>query len=84
MPRARSIEDEMVCVVYIQRSALERMALESALKRYLADATPAKKPITQKKERHEANMLSEHLGKYFLAVSILKLIAGRGYLRFVL
>ncbi len=74
----------MMCVVYVQRSASKRMALETALKRYLADAIPAKKPITRKSERHEANMLSEHLGKYFLAVSILKLIAGRGYLRFVL
>ena len=38
----------MVRGVYIQRSASERMALEAALKRYLADITPTKKPNSQK------------------------------------
>ena len=60
---ARRTEDEMVRGVYIQRSASERMTLEAALKRYLADVTPTKKPSTQKSERHKANTLIEHLGQ---------------------
>ena len=47
---ARRTEDEMVRGVFIQRSASERMTLEAALKRYLADVTPTKKPSTQKSE----------------------------------
>jgi hypothetical protein len=33
--------------VYIQRSGAERMTLEVALKRYLSEISPTKKPITQ-------------------------------------
>lgn len=38
------------------------MTLEAALKRYLADVIPTKKLCTQKSERHNASMLTEHLG----------------------
>ncbi len=51
------------------------MTLEAALKRYLADVTPTKKPSTQKSERHKANTLIEHLGKYSLAALTPELIA---------
>lgn len=41
-------EDEMVRGVYIQRSAPERMTLEAALKRYLADVTPPRSPAPRR------------------------------------
>ena len=47
---ARRTEDEMVRGVYIQRSGSERMTLEKALERYLAEVTPSKKPTTRKAE----------------------------------
>ena len=72
---ARRTEDEMVRGLYIQRSASERMTLEAALKRYLADITPTKKPSSQKSERHKANALVEHLGKYSLAALTPELVA---------
>ena len=72
---ARRTEDEMVRGVYIQRSASERMTLEAALKRYLADITPTKKPSSQKSERLKANTLIEHLGKYSLAALTPELVA---------
>lgn len=65
----------MVRGFYIQRSASERMTLEAALKRYLADVTPTKQPSTQKSERHKANTLVERLGKYSLAALTPELIA---------
>lgn len=64
---SRRTEDEMVRGVYIQRSGSERMTLEAALKRYLSDITPTKKPSTQRGEISKAKQLIEHLGKYSLA-----------------
>lgn len=64
---SRRTEDEMVRGVYIQRSGSERMTLEIALKRYLTDITPTKKPTTQRGEISKAKKLTEHLGKYSLA-----------------
>lgn len=72
---ARRTEDEMVRGLYIQRSASERMTLEAALNRYLADITPTKKPSSQKSERLKANTLIEHLGKYSLAALTPELVA---------
>lgn len=37
----------MVRGVYIQRSGAERMTLEVALRHYLSEISPTKKPITQ-------------------------------------
>lgn len=47
---SRRTEEEMVRGVYIRRSGLEKMTLEAALKRYLSDITPTKKPSTQRGE----------------------------------
>ncbi len=66
----------MVRGVYIQRSGSERMTLESALKRYLSDITPTKKPTTQRGETSKAKKLIEHLGKYSLAALSAETIAG--------
>jgi len=73
---ARRTEDEMVRGVYIQRSGSERMTLEAALKRYLSDVTPSKKPTTQRGEISKAKKLIEHLGKYSLAALSAEIIAG--------
>ena len=43
---SRRVEDEMVRGVYIQRTASERMTIEQALKRYLAEVSPTKAPKT--------------------------------------
>lgn len=64
---ARRTEDEMVRGVYIQRSGSERLTLEKALGRYLAEVTPSKKPTTRKAETTKAKQLIQHLGKYSLA-----------------
>ena len=64
---ARRTEDEMVRGVYIQRSGSERTTVETALKRYLSDITPTKKPSTQKAEHTKAKQLIKDLGKYSLA-----------------
>lgn len=72
---ARRTEDEMVRGVYIQRSGSERMTLDKALGRYLADVTPTKKPSTRKAETTKAKQLIEHLGKYSLAALSAEIIA---------
>ncbi len=73
---SRRTEDEMVQGVYIRRSSSERMMLEAALKRYLSDITPTKKPTTQRDEASKAKKLIEHLGKYSLAALSAEIIAG--------
>ena len=73
---ARRTEDEMVRGVYIQRSGAERMTLEMALKRYLSDISPTKKPTTQKAEATKALQLISHLGKYSMAALSAEIIAG--------
>ncbi|WP_263261154.1 site-specific integrase [Pseudomonas sp. RIT-PI-S] len=72
---SRRTEDEMVRGVYIQRSGSERMTLEVALRRYLNDITPTKKPTTQRGETSKAKKLTEHLGKYSLAALSAEIIA---------
>lgn len=51
------------------------MTLEIALKRYLTDITPTKKPTTQRGEISKAKKLTEHLGKYSLAALSAETIA---------
>ena len=72
---ARRTEDEMVRGVYIQRSGSERLTLEKALERYLAEVTPSKKPTTRKAEATKAKQLIQHLGKYSLAALSAEIIA---------
>lgn len=64
---SRRVEDEMVRGVYIQRTASERMTLEQALKRYLAEVSPTKAPKTAQSEIGSAKKLMEKLGSYSLA-----------------
>lgn len=72
---ARRTEDEMVRGVYIQRSGSERTTLEMALKRYLSEVSPTKKPSTQRSEATKAQQLVKHLGKYSMAALSAEVIA---------
>lgn len=64
---SRRTEDEMVRGVYIQRAPAERMTVAVALKRYLKEVTPTKRPSTQVGEHKKAQTIINHLGKYSLA-----------------
>lgn len=64
---ARRTEDEMVRGVYIRRAGSERTTIEAALRRYLAEVTPGKRPATQPNEVRRAEVLIKHLGRYSLA-----------------
>ena len=72
---ARRTEDEMVRGVFIQRAASERMTFEVAMKRYLAEVTPTKRPTTQNNERKRTVPLLNFFGKYSLAAIMPDLIA---------
>ena len=72
---SRRTEDEMVRGLFIQRGPSERMTFEAAMKRYLADVTPTKRPLTQNAEKNRARSLVEFFGKYSLAAITTELIA---------
>lgn len=72
---ARRTEDEMVRGVYIQRSSSERLTLEVALKRYLAEVSLTKAEKTQDSEKASARALTSRLGKYSLAALSSDIIA---------
>jgi len=72
---SRRTEDEMVRGLFIQRSPSERMTFETAMKRYLAEVTPTKRPLTQNAERPRAVPLIDFFGKYSLAAITTELIA---------
>lgn len=72
---ARRTEDEMVRGMYIQRAPAERMTVEEALKRYLAEVTSTKRPMTQLSERRHSKPLIQHLGKYSLAALTTEIVA---------
>ena len=44
---ARRTEDDMVRGAFIQRASGDRMTVAAAMKRYLADVVPSKRPTTQ-------------------------------------
>jgi integrase len=64
---ARTTEDEMVRGLFIRRGPSERMTFEVAMKRYLAEVTPTKRPMTQRGEVRCAKPLVSFFGKYALA-----------------
>ncbi len=72
---ARSVEDEMVRGLYIRRAPAERMTLDAALARYLAEVTPTKRASTQRAEHKKARPLIKHLGRYSLAALSSELVA---------
>lgn len=64
---ARRAEDEMVRGAYIQRAPADRLTVADALKRYLAEVTPTKRPNSQVSDHNRSKILIEHMGKYSLA-----------------
>lgn len=72
---ARGTEDEMVRGMFIKRAPSERMTFEAAMKRYLAEVTTTKRPLTQTAEKNRSGALVEFFGKYSLAAITTELIA---------
>ena len=64
---ARCTEDEMIRGVYVRRSPSEATTVTAALKRYLEEVTPSKRPSTQRSEAIRAKSLEMSLGRYSLA-----------------
>ena len=55
----------MVRGVHIRRAGSERTTVETALRCYVVEVTPSKRPITQVSELRWAEVLLKHLGRYF-------------------
>lgn len=72
---ARRTEDEMVRGLYVQRAPSERMTFEGAMRRYLIEVTPTKRPSTQEAEKRRAEPLIAFFGKYSLAAVTSELVA---------
>jgi integrase len=72
---ARRTEDEMVRGAYIQRAPADRLSVEDAILRYLAEVTPTKRPSTQVSDNNRSKILIEHLGKYSLAALTPEIVA---------
>src|ERR1700733_10060241 len=72
---SRRTEDEMVRGAYIQRATADRMTVEVALKRYLAEIVPTKRSTSQIADIKRATILTKHLGKYSLAALTPEIVA---------
>ncbi len=72
---ARRTEDKMVRGVYIQRSPSERMTIADALKRYLSEVSPTKRPASAASDARHSKPLIQNLGRYSLAALTPELIA---------
>lgn len=72
---ARRTEDEMVRGVYIQRAPAERMTVSDALRRYLAEVSPTKRPTSAASDARHSKPLIQYLGKYSLAALTPEIIA---------
>ena len=72
---ARCTEDEMIRGVYVRRSPSEATTVDAALKRYLNEVTPSKRPSTQRSEQIRAKSLRKSLGRYSLAALAPNIVA---------
>ncbi len=72
---SRRTEDETVRGAYIQPATADRLTIEIALKRYLADVVPTKRPTSQLADVKRSRILIKHLGRYSLAALSPELIA---------
>lgn len=72
---ARRTEDEMVRGVYIQRASAERLTIADALKRYLEEVSPTKRPASASCDLRHSKPLIKGLGKYSLAALTPEIIA---------
>jgi hypothetical protein len=57
----------MARAAFLRRAAGDRMTVAVALKRYLADVVPTKRPSSQTTDKRRSMTLIKHLGKYSLA-----------------
>jgi ribosomal protein L32 len=57
---ARRTEDEMVRGAYIQRASSDRMTVAAAMKRYLTDIVPTKRPTSQATDRRRSKILVKY------------------------
>ncbi|HEU0196556.1 MAG TPA: site-specific integrase [Nevskiaceae bacterium] len=72
---ARRTEDDVVRGAYVRAPAAERLTLSDALKRYLKEVTPTKKPTSQKTEKLRSVILEHELGRYSLAAITPEVVA---------
>jgi len=72
---ARRTEDDMVRGLSIERGASERLVFAEALKRYMAEVSPTKKPATHRTEIERAKPLMAFFGQYALAAITPDLVA---------
>ncbi len=72
---SRRTEDEIVRGVYIQRAPADRLTVADALKRYVAEVTPTKRPGSRTSDHRRSKILLKHLGKYSLAALTPEIIA---------
>jgi integrase len=72
---SRRTEDEMVRGAYIQRATADRLTVEAALERYLAEIVPTKRLTSQVADVKRSTILIKHLGKYSLAALTPEIIA---------
>jgi len=73
---ARRSEDEMVRGAFIQRASSDRLTVAAAIKRYLEDIVPTKRPTTQVADRKRSKVIVKHLGRYSLTSLTPEIIAG--------
>jgi len=72
---ARSVEDEMVRGVYINRAPSEKLTVKMAMLRYLNEVTPTKAAGALKREPSLAKAIIEELGDYSLAALNVDIVA---------
>lgn len=65
----------MVRGVYVHRAPAEKMTVEAALKRYLAEVSPTKRPLSQLSDKRHSKPLVKQLGKYSFAALTPEIIA---------
>lgn len=65
----------MVRGVYIQRAPSERMTVADAIKRYLTEVPPTKRPASAACDARHSKPLTQRLGKYSLAALTPEIIA---------
>ncbi len=59
----------MVRGAFIQRAPSDRMTVADAMKRYLSDVVPTKRPTTQVADQKRSKILVETSGKIFSDVT---------------
>lgn len=72
---ARIAEDEIRRGIHIRHDPPQHLLFSAALKRYLRDVTPKKKPRSQVSEKQRAALLDAFFGKYALSAITPTLVA---------